>query len=1218
MAALNDAVSKNDLWFAVLGPLQVSRGGRPLSLGGPKPRALLAALLVQPGRLVPTGNLVETLWGERPPSTATKTLQKYLSVLRQQLGPVLASSPGGYLLAVEDDQLDSRRFEILLSAAKSADAESALDSYEEALALWRGDPFPELVDSEVALAERAGLIEQRLAATEALAEIELNLGRLDRLVGRLEQQVTLHPLRERLWELLMLALYRTGRQADALRTYQRIRRLLAEELGIDPSPELQRLESRILSQDPDLDAEPAPISVPRSEIHSFLFCDLEGSTELLQRLGAESYRTIHIGYHALVVRITNNLDGEVLNQAGDGVFTVFPTASQAVAAAAEIIFGLAAQTWPEGVAVRPRIGIHTGEAQRPQGGELISAEIHRAARVAQSAWGGQVVISETAWELAREGLAAPFAARDLGRHHLRSFTRPLRLFQLLHPQLEDSFPPLRTEAEAANNLPVQLTSFIGRVEELGSIEKLLGETRLLTLVGPGGSGKTRLALESGARALSRFPQGVWMVDLAPLTSPDHVAMAVARPLGISGQPGRPPESVLIDYLADQELLLIIDNCEHLVSKVAQLAATLLKAAPGLRILATSRETLGIMGESTFDVQPLACPDPSGADDLETFDAVRLFLDRAQAAAPRLSLGNEEMQAVAHIACRLDGMPLALELAAALVRAYPPLDLAGLLDDRFDLLASTDPSRPARHQTLRAAVSYSYDLLSAAAQELFPRLSLFRGGFDLEAVRKVCAFQPLDPSTVHRVLRELVDKSLVTLSEGSDRTRYRLLETLREFGQERLSPPESRENRQRHAVHFGAVAHQAGTETRGPQQGLWFRRLSANTDNLRKALRWLFDQEPVAGVRMAVSLADHWDAVGPLVEAHEWLQRAVELSNQGGPELEISARLAAGDLFVSSHSSRSRHYAEEALAIARQAGDELAQGRAMRVLGWSMGLVGDYEEGRQYTEESYAILQRLGGPWEQAWSLERLGQIEYRDPARSIDIYQKSLALYRQAGDRRRASLILYKMADRTLQTPHRLDLAESWVRESLAVFSELGCTHDYAHALLVLGRVLRRMGRLPEAREALEEALDHHLRLGDQRCAARSSGALGVVLTESGEAQLAIPLLERSLRFGIDEPLQILVSFYSLAGLYATDSPRPAAVLFGVAEELNDQVRITLSENAALNRSGFITAARNALGEEDFEQAMAEGRAMGVEAAIVHALRMIERQAEPTPLATLR
>ena len=1219
MAAPNDVVSRNDLWFAVLGPLHVERGGSPLALGGPKPRTLLAALLLQPDRLVPTDTLVEALWGEHPPPTAIKTVQKYLSTLRQQLGEVLATGSGGYLLTIGDHQLDSRRFETLLTTARSSEPEAALTAYEEALDLWRGDPFPELVDSQVGIAERARLIERRLAATEALADTELALGRLDRVVGRLEQQVTLHPLRERLWELLMLALYRSGRQAEALRTFQKVRRLLGEELGIDPSLELQKLENRILTQDPDLDARPAPIDLlPRSEIHSFLFCDLEGSTGLIQRLGAESYGLLHIRYHAVVGQITASLGGDVLDRAGDGVFAVFPTASQAVAAATEIVSQLAAQTWPAEVEVRPRIGVHTGEAQRPQGGDLISVEIHRAARVAQAAWGGQVVLSGTAWELAREGLTTPYDARDLGRHPLKGFTQPLRLFQVLHPNLVTEFPPLRTGDESANNLPVQLTSFIGRVEELDTIDRLITENRLISLVGPGGSGKTRLALEAAGLAVSGFAHGVWLVDLAPLTSPDHVAMAVARPLGVSGQPGRPPESVLVDYLSDRELLLIIDNCEHLVDKVADLVATLLKVAPGLRILATSREPLGIMGETIFEVQALSCPDPLGGADLEAFDAVRLFLDRARAAVPQLHLDREELAAIARIASRLDGMPLALELAAALVRVYPPRDLASLLDNRFDLLASTDPSRPARHQSLKAAVSYSYDLLSAPAQVLFRRLSVFRGGFDLEGVREVCGFQPLDPSTVHHVLRELVDKSLVTLGEGSDRTRYRLLETLREFGQERQSPSEIQATRERHATHFRDVALQAGTMTRGPQQGLSFRRLSADPDNLRKALRWLFDQQPVEGIAMAVSLADYWDAVGPVVEAHEWLQRAVELSHLGGPQLEISARLAAGDLFVSSHSSRSIGYAEEALAIAGQIGDELARARAMRVLGWSLGLVGRYEDGRRFAEQSYTIFEQVGDDWELAFSSERLAQIEYRDPERSIGVYQRSLALYRQLGDRRRAALILYKMAHRTLQTNHRLEVVEAWVRESLTELFELGCIHDYAHALLTLGQVLRRAERLAEAREALEEALDHHLRLGDNRCAARSSGALGAVLTESGERQLAIPMLERSLRFGVDEPLQILVCFYSIAGLYASLSPHAATVLFGVAEKLNDQVQMTMSEKAALSRTEFITMVTKALGEEAFVQALAEGEGMGAKEAIAYALQLIEQQAEPASLANRR
>jgi predicted ATPase len=922
-------------------------------------------------------------------------------------------------------------------------------------------------------------------------------------------------------------------------------------------------------------------------------------------LGAEVYGDLINVYHSVVEVVAGEVGGTVVDRAGDGLFAVFPTASQALWGARRIIAQLRDHEWPAGARVRPRIGIHSGEAYRPSPGDIVSAEIHRAARMAQAAWGGQILVSETAWELARDALDPAFGVRDMGRHRLKGFDRPAHLFQLTHPRLDDRFPALRTVGEGSNNLPIQLTSFIGRDEELHMIAELLTSTRMLTLVGPGGSGKTRLALEAAARVGSKFPDGVWLVDLAPLTSPDHVAMAVARPLGIGGEPGRPPESVLVDYLAGENLLLIIDNCEHLIEKVSSLVTELVTAAPGLHVLATSREPLGIKGETTLEVRTLPCPDPIDLVDLEEFDAVRLFLDRAKAASPRLALDEEELRAVGQITCRLDGMPLALELAAALVRVYPPRDLAGLLNDRFDLLASSDPSRPARHQTLRAAVAYSYALLSDEAQVLFRRLSVFRGGFDLDALRQVCGFDPLEDGTVHRVLRELVDKSLVTLSEGGDRTRYRLLETLREFGHEQLTPAENREVRQHHAAFFRSLANRAGSEIPGPDAGPWFRRLSSETDNLRKALRWLFAEEPVHGVGMAVSLAEHWDAVGPLMDAHEWLHRAVELSHLGGPALEISARLAASDLFVSSHSTQSTRYAQEAAALAADSGDEMAQAKALRVLGWSIGLVGRYEEARRQLDESYARLSRLDNPRELAWSLERLGQVEYRDPARSIDFYRQSLALYRQVGDRRRASMILYKMASRSLQTSHNNDEAESWVRESLAVSTDLGCVHDHAHALLVLGRVLRRADRLTEAQETLELALDQHLRLGDDRCAARSAGALGVVLCDLGDREHAIPMLERSLRFGVDEPLERLVRWYSLAGLFVGERPYEAAVLFGAAERLNEEIQMAISENASLNRAGFVAAASDALGEEDFAAAVAEGRTLGVTEAIDHALAMI-------------
>ncbi len=426
--------------------------------------------------------------------------------------------------------------------------------------------------------------------------------------------------------------------------------------------------------------------------------------------------------------------------------------------------------------------------------------------------------------------------------------------------------------------------------------------------------------------------------------------------------------------------------------------------------------MGVAGEVIYEVPPLPFPASVEGVDIEAFDAVRLFVDRARAADPHFELSGTNLAAVAEICRRLDGIPLALELAAARIRSLPPGQLTRHLDDRFALL--TSPVRPglARHRTLQMAVDWSYELLRPEERKLFRRISVFRGGFDLEAVQGVCGFDPLTSTGTLAILPELVDKSLVVVDHlPHEQTRYLLLETLREYGRERLDVNEAGVVRDSHAVYYRDLAELAAPGLRGPEQQVWARMLAAEHDNLRKALRWASSQDPETAIRIAVALSDYWDSVGPRLEGHEWLQRAVELSDSMTAELRIRARLAAADLFSSAHASHSLHFADEALQEARVIGDRAAEARALRALAWALTLDERSEEAREYGHQALELFEDLGDRWETALCLERLGQVEYQDPDRSIRYLERGLALYRETGDRTREALSLYKIAERTAQ-----------------------------------------------------------------------------------------------------------------------------------------------------------------------------------------------------------
>ncbi|MSP12497.1 MAG: adenylate/guanylate cyclase domain-containing protein, partial [Chloroflexi bacterium] len=719
-------------------------------------------------------------------------------------------------------------------------------------------------------------------------------------------------------------------------------------------------------------------SLPSGTV-TFLFSDVEGSTKLWQA-HPEAMKTALARHDTLLRATIESRDGYVFKTVGDEFCAAFPTALAALAAALAIQRALHAEDWLGGGTppLRVRMGLHTGAAD-VRDGDYFGATLSRVARLMAAGHGGQTLLSHATQVLVQDDLPHGVTLRDLGARRLRDLVRPEQIFQLVAPDLPAEFPPLRTLDAFPHNLPVQLTSFIGREKEMADIKRLLPSTHLLTLTGVGGTGKTRLSLQVAADLLEEFADGVWLVELAPLADPALVPQAVATALGVREESGRPLLATLTDYLRAKHLLLILDNCEHLVAACIQVAEALLRACPHLKMLATSREALGITGESIFHVPSLPLPDPLRLPPVETltqYEAIRLFIDRAVAVKSDFTVTNANAPAVAQICHRLDGIPLAIELAAARVRALSVEQISKRLDDRFRLLTGGSRSALPRQQTLAALIDWSYNLLTAPERALLQRLSVFAGGWSLEAAEQVCADVGQDSghprdvvlsSEVLDLLTRLVDKSLVNAEDQDGETRYRLLETIRQYARDRLlESGEGDQVRDRHLQYFLQLAEEGEIQLRGPQQMAWFKRLQTEQDNFRIALQWSLGTE--AGLRLAGALADFWVWWrGEISEGRRWLEEILAQTAGLGRTAARAKALCAASWFQDDSTAKRSRY-EESIAIWREVGDQRGLALALHYLGLLELEQNHLAVARQWNTESQELWRAAGDAWGLARSL----------------------------------------------------------------------------------------------------------------------------------------------------------------------------------------------------------------------------------------------------------
>ena len=910
---------------------------------------------------------------------------------------------------------------------------------------------------------------------------------------------------------------------------------------------------------------------------TFLFTDIEDSTPLWER-EADQMRMALARHDAILRAAITEHGGHIYKAIGDAFQAAFALPAQALVAALSAQRGLVSATWPTSTPIRVRMGLHIGAAEAQETDYVTTHTLNRVARIMSAGHGGQILISVEVADLARGALPAEVVLRDMGQHRMKGLRQLEHLFQVIAPDLPSEFPALKSLNAFPNNLPVQLTSFVGREREMAEVKQLLSTVRLLTLIGPGGTGKTRLALRVGADQMPSFADGVWLTELAPLADPAHMLSAIASVFGLREVTGFPLIDQVTDYLREKRLLLILDNCEHLVEACAQLVDHLLRACPHLKIMASSREALGIAGETVYRVPSLALPDPAhlALDALAQCEAVQLFVERVVAVQPHFSLSGRNAPAIAQICRRLDGIPLALELAAARSAVFTPEQIAARLDDRFRLLAGGSRTALPRQQTLRALIDWSYELLSETERALLRRFSVFAGGWAFEAAEAVCP--DLDVLTL---LMQLVNKSLVMVDDAVDagEARYRLLETIRQYAREKLlESGEAAIVRSQHLDYFLLYAERASMRLFSPEMLTWLNRFEVEHDNLRAALEWALDNQADKALRLVGALGDFWVTRNYMTEARAWCQAVLTRSAKlPPPEGEAArartvARVRVFSVMASAAITQGDHRAgraaaEEGITLARQIGDSRQLARLLGTLALAAAFLGELTLARASAEESETINRQMG---DKAALMVALGA---------------------------RANLALLARTDEAR--------APAYLEEAVALARESGLPWASAISLFNLARIAAQQGDVATARQRFEECAVISREMGDRRLVNSCHSELAHTLRRHGDLDEAFSLYRKTIlgwqelghRAAVARELEC---FAFIAG--AQGKLERAARLFGAAEALREVCGTPMTPMERVEYDQALSNLSAQMNEAAYASAWAGGRAMTTEKVIAYAL----------------
>jgi predicted ATPase/class 3 adenylate cyclase len=921
------------------------------------------------------------------------------------------------------------------------------------------------------------------------------------------------------------------------------------------------------------------VSLPTGTV-TFLFTDIEGSTTLWETHAALMRPALQ-RHDSLLRDIIEANQGYIFKTLGDGCCAAFAQPSAALSAALEIQQALLRETWETPAPLRIRVALHTGEAAEQQG-DYFGPPLNRIARLIGIAHGGQTILSRAVHDLVLSSLPAEVKLEPHGSHRLKDLQHPEEVFELCHPSLPTDFPPLRSLGVFDHNLPQQLTSFVGRDQEMAEVKKLLAANRLVTLLGTGGAGKTRLALQVAVEVLQEFKDGVWLVELASLTEPDRIAQAIALALRLKEEQGRAMIETLTDYLRDRSLLLVLDNAEHLVSAVAGITDNLLRSCRNLRILATSREVLGIGGEVAWRVPSLSLPDmrflrtaaTQIVPEMLKYESVRLFVERASIINSAFEFTPRNAFAVAQVCKRLDGIPLAIELAAARIKVMTVEQVAQRLDDRFRLLTGGSRTAMPRHQTLRAAIDWSYDLLPENERTLLRRLSIFSGGWTMEAAEAICSGGEVEEWEILDLLSHLVDKSLVISEELNGSARYRILESIRQYGRDRLmDADETSTLGEKHFHYYLDMAESAEPKLQGPDQKLWLEQLEEEHDNFRSALQWRRTGEanPEQGLRMAGALWRFWYIRGYISEGRERLMTALSHSPAASTVARAKALNATANLaIIHADYPAARYLLEEARDIQVTLEDRTGLGVTLNGLGLVAWRQGDVGEAIIFFEQSIDVKRETGNTQGVAYTLNNLANValanqDYESAERS---YQEALIIYRDVNDVGGEALTMGNLA---LVAKDRKEnsIARAYLEDSLRLFRELHDLPGTAHSLTYLGEVMLLEGEYDLASERLSESLQIRKNLGDRR--------------------------------GLSETIERCARHAILTGRYER-----AAKLLGATSALREEIGFSVSEGDREEHEKNAGDVCTALGPAVFDALQAEGRALSLDQAVEMALAVEE------------
>jgi predicted ATPase/class 3 adenylate cyclase len=903
---------------------------------------------------------------------------------------------------------------------------------------------------------------------------------------------------------------------------------------------------------------------------TFLFTDIERSTEMWERYRDVMPRALE--RHDSVLRdVIPASGGRVFKEVGDAFHAVFADAARAVEAAIAIQRSLSAEAWETPEPIRVRTALHAGDSEQ-RDGDFFGPTLNRTARILAAGHGGQVLMSQAVERLVQDRFPEGTALRDLGERRLKDLDRPERIFQLVVDGLDAEFPPLRTLDARPHNLPAQETPLVGRERELRAVRDLVLRQgiRLITLTGPGGTGKTRLALQVAAEVIDSFRDGVFFVNLTSVREPERLPATILQSVEVTPDSGEAPDVALRKWLAERELLLVLDNFEQIVDAAVRVG-DLLRESPRLCVLVTSQAALRIRGEHTFPVAPLDLPEEgSSLDALAANDAVELFVDRAQAIRPDFELDEENASAVAAIVRQLDGLPLAIELAATRIQLFTPQALLSRIEQRFDLLSSRARDLPDRHRTLRNAIAWSYDLLDEEDKALFRRQAVFDGGFALDSAEEVCS-PPEDPLDILEGLTSLIDKSLLRQRPTSlGEPRFERLRTVLAFAVDTLEESgESDRWRRRHAEHFAALADRVD-EALSAQREAKSRldRLALEVDNIRAALKWAVGAgEGDLAVRLCAAIPALWFRTGTLQEGRTWLEEVLALGC-----LSEAARASALNLLgrirqIGGDNSPEVGAAfEESLALYRKLGDERGIARALMNLGNLKRRERDLDAAESLFREALAIYDSLDEAFGQGAALMNLGD------------------LYSARGDRVEARALFERARDITRSGGARI---------------------AHAYSLQYLGTMSVIDGLLDEAEELYERSRREFADLGARPGLVWSFYYLAIVARERGDLSRARALFGEAIK-GVQELGHlpgIALALIGLAGVERSEGHhRRAAVLLGAAREIQRRASLSISEVEESSMREIEAAGREALGESELERALSDGRSLEVAHAVVLAL----------------